>query len=151
MKMHNPMVFCGFRTINDILDQCKGGKKTKGMKIESCRDTVSSCSGMLSLHTKTREQHVATCFPCAAAWRPFTKFVFLTHVAACQIMPWHDLKNLKIKNPRTFSLFYTSQTFSPKLKTLTFPNLQPSQPYRFNINIHLNSFTSYLTNTYSST
>ena len=64
---------------------------------------------------------------------PLTKPMFLTYAAACQIMPRHDLKNLKIKNPRTFSLFYTSKTYSPKLKTLIFPIFNP---------LNLNQFPS---------
>ena len=78
---------------------------------------TESCRGMLSSHTNSREQHAAACFPYAAAWRLLTKLVFLTHAATCQIMPRHDLKNLKIKTHKP-SLFYS-------LLNLILPNFKP--------------------------
>ena len=75
-------------------------KNIKCRRTESCRCMVYSCRGMLSSYTNSREQH-------AAAWGPLPKSVFLTHAAACQIMPRHDIKNLKLKphKPSFFSSF----------------------------------------------
>ena len=112
--MHNSLVFYDCRTHKCILDQCKGGTKVKRQKKESCR-------GMLSSHTKSWEQHAATWFPCAVAWRPLTKPTFLTHAATCQITPWREFKNLKIKKPMNLLSFLHFSNLFSQIENLHFP------------------------------
>ena len=83
---------------------------------------------MLISHTNSREQHTVACPPCAATWHPLSKSVILTHATACQIMLWHDIKNLKLKphEPSFFSSFInqlkkTSNPQIPKPSILSTP------------------------------